>query len=187
MSNKPEIFLQGKEECKKVRNQCLDGAQQPHFVPCYTIMFIASQWVASLECVTPNHYILQSRTAILCQFLSLHSPWHSNCQRNAFSRIAFPLISVCHPISSLSSGPHFCTPNSARKYWTLNSLWSWWVPRTPGSFEDRVRKANNKLSSSKPFLQLLIAFQTRGLILICTDWLHISHSTTAKGLQSKWR
>jgi len=43
----------------------------PHFVTCYTIMFIASQWVDSPERVTPNHHILQSLTAILCHFLSL--------------------------------------------------------------------------------------------------------------------
>lgn len=125
----------------------------PHFVTCYTIMFTASQWVDSLECVTPNYYILQSLTAILCHFLSLHNPWHTKiCQRNAFSHTTFPFVSVCHPISSLSSGPHFCTPNSARKYWTLNSLWSWWETKMPGTFEDHVRKANNKLSPSKLLL-----------------------------------
>lgn len=144
--------------------------------------------VDSLECVAPNHYILQSLTAILCHFWSLHNPWHpKNCQRNAFSHVAFPFISVCHPISSLSSGIHFCTPNSTRKNWTLNSLWSWWELRTSSTFDDDVRKANNKLSSSKLFLQLLTAFQTCSLILICTDWLHTSHSSTVQGLQSKQR
>lgn len=165
MSNKLEIFLWGKEKCKKkVRKQCLEGAQQAPFIACFIIILTARQWVDSLEYVTPYNFILQSLTAILCHFLSLHNPWHTkNRQRNAFLHIALPFTSVCDPTSTLSSGPHFCTPNSARKYWTLNSLWSWWELRTPSTSEDGVRKVNKKVSPSKLFLQLLIAFQIRGL------------------------
>lgn len=173
---------------QKVRNQCLDGAQPPSFCHLLFNHGYCKPVVDSLEGVTPNHYILQSLTATLCHFLSLRNPWHTkNCQRNAFSHTAFPFISVCHPISSLSSGPHFCIPYSARKYWMLNSLWSWWETRPHSTFEDGVRKANNKLYPSILFLQLLIAFQTSGLILICSDGLHVCRSRTAQGLQSKWR
>lgn len=73
MSSKLEVFLWGKK-MQKVRNQCLDGAQHPPFCHLLYNHVFCKAVVDSLECVTPNHYILQSLTAILCHFLSLHNP-----------------------------------------------------------------------------------------------------------------
>lgn len=55
------------------------------------------------------------------------------------------VILPAHYHLALISAP----PISARKYWTLNSLWSWWELRTPSTSEDGVRKDNKKLSPSK--------------------------------------
>lgn len=169
---------------RKVENNVMKEPRNPHLSPVYAIVHIARQYVDSLEYVSPNHCILQSLTAILCHFLSLHNRWHTkNCQKNAFLHKALPFTSVCDLISILSSSPHLCTPSSARKYWTLNCLWSWWELRIPSTFQDGVRKVNKKLSPSKLFLQQLIAFQIYGLFALSGSMV----LSTAQRLQNKWR
>lgn len=74
-------------------------------------------------------------------------------KKMVFLHNALPSTSVYDFLNTLSSGSHLCTPSSARKYWTLNCLWSWWELRIPSTLQDGVRKVNKKLSPSKLFLQ----------------------------------
>lgn len=123
---------------------------------------------------------MSHQTTIFCKLLLpsyaifCHCTTHSILKigkQKGFLHIALPFTSICDPISVLSSSPHLCIPSSARKYWTLNCLWSWWELRIPSTFRMVLERLIKGSPLQNYFFSSSLLFGYMAW-LICTDWLH---------------